>query len=203
LEHLCHECSGHFDALKEYLGYLWIPYEVNAYLVRGLDYYTRTVFEIQPEGGGAQSSLGGGGRYDNLIEELGGRPTPAIGFATGIERIILNVQKQGIELLPISGAEVYLAYLGEEAKKEAIKLVARLRQAGMGVTIALGGKSLKAQLKQANALRLPQAIIIGEEEIKRGSVVLRDMMKGEQVELPLEEVVTRLKRRIDQPRRVK
>ena len=197
LEHLCHECSSHFDALKDYLGYLEIPYEIYPYLVRGLDYYTRTVFEIQPEGGGAQSTLGGGGRYDNLIEELGGRPTPAIGFATGIERIILNVQKQGIELLPIPGAKVYVAYLGEEAKKEAMKLVARLRQDGTEVTLALGGKSLKAQLKQANALRVPQAIIIGEEEIKRGSVVLRDMMQGEQVELSLEEVVTRLKRRSD------
>ena len=203
LEHLCHECSSHFDALKQYLGYLQISYEINPYLVRGLDYYTRTVFEIQPEGGGAQSTLGGGGRYDNLIEELGGRPTPAIGFATGIERIILNVRKQGIELLPIPGAKVYVAYLGEEAKEEAIKLVATLRQAGVGATLALGGRSLKAQLKQANALGVPQAIIVGEEEIKRGSVVLRDMMKGEQVELPLEQVVTRLKRRIDQPRQVK
>jgi histidyl-tRNA synthetase len=200
---LCHECSSHFDALKDCLRYLEIPYEINPYLVRGLDYYTRTVFEIQPEGGGAQSTLGGGGRYDNLIEELGGRPTPAIGFATGIERIILNVRKQGIELLPMPGVKVYVAYLGEEAKEEAIKLVATLRQAGVGATLALGGRSLKAQLKQANALRVPQAIIIGDEEIKRGSVVLRDMMKGEQVELPLGEVVMQFRRRIHQPRQVK
>jgi histidyl-tRNA synthetase len=200
---LCHECSSHFDALKDYLRYLEIPYEINPYLVRGLDYYTRTVFEIQPGGGGAQITLGGGGRYDNLIEELGGRPTPAIGFATGIERIILNVQKQGIELLPIPGAKVYVAYLGEEAKEEAIKLVATLRQAGVGATLALGGRSLKAQLKQANALRVPQAIIIGEEEIERGSVVLRDMMKGEQVELPLGEVVMQFRRRAHQPWQVK
>ena len=131
------------------------------------------------------------------MEELGGRPTPAIGFATGIERIILNLRKQGIELLPIPGAKAYVAYLGEEAKKEAVKLVAGLRQAGIGVTLALGDRSLKAQLKQANALRVPQAIIIGEEEIKRGRAVLRDMMKGEQVELSLDEVVTRLKRRSD------
>ncbi len=202
-EHLCHQCGSHFEALKDYLGYLEIPYEINPYLVRGLDYYTRTVFEIQPEGGGAQSTLGGGGRYDNLIEELGGRPTPAIGFATGIERIILNVRQQGIELLPIPGAKVYVAYLGEEAKGEAIKLAAKLRQSGVGATLALGGRSLKAQLKQANALRVPQAIIIGEEEIRRGSAVSRDMMKGEQVELPLGKVVTRFRRRIKQPRRVK
>jgi len=202
-EHLCQECIRHFSALKDYLGSLRIPYELDPYLVRGLDYYTRTVFEIQPEGGGAQSTLGAGGRYDDLIQQLGGKPTPAVGFATGLERIILNVRKQGIELPPMPSAKVYMAYLGDEAKKEAIKLSDRLRQAGIGVTLALGGKSLKSQLKQANSLRLPQAIIIGEEEIKRGSVVLRDMMKGEQVELPLEEVVTRLKRRIDQPRQVK
>jgi len=193
LEYLCSQCSSHFNALEDYLEYLQIPYEIDPHLVRGLDYYTRTVFEIQPEGGGAQSTLGGGGRYDNLIEELGGRPTPAVGFATGIERVILNVRKQSIELLPISGAKVYVAYLGEEAKKEAIKLVARLRQAGIGVTLALGGKSLKAQLKQANALGVPQTIIIGEEEIKRGSVVLRNMVKGEQAQFPLEEAISLLK----------
>ncbi len=189
LEHLCLECNNHLRALREYLGDLQIPYEVNPYLVRGLDYYTRTVFEIQPEGGGAQSTLGGGGRYDNLIEQLGGRPTPAVGFATGIERIILNMRKQGIVLSPTSGLKVYVAYLGEVARREAIKLAASLRQVGIGTTIALGNKSLKAQLKQADALKVSQTIIIGEEELKRGRVVLRDMLKGEQEEIPMDKVV--------------
>ena len=192
--HLCHQCSSHFDALKEYLAHLQIPYQLDPYLVRGLDYYTRTVFEIQPEELGAQSALGGGGRYDDLIEQLGGRPAPAIGFATGLERTILNMRNQDIELPPIGGAKVYVAYLGEEAKKEAVKLAARLRQAGIGATLALGDKSLKSQLKQANSLGLPQTVIIGEEEMKKGRAVLRDMTKGEQVEVPLEEVVTRLKK---------
>ena len=192
--HLCHQCSSHFDALKQYLAHLQIPYELDPYLVRGLDYYTRTVFEIQPEELGAQSALGGGGRYDDLIEQLGGNPTPAIGFATGLERTILNMRNQDIELPPIPGAKVYVAYLGEEAKKEAVKLAARLRQAGIGATLALGDKSLKSQLKQANSLGLPHTVIIGEEEMKKGRAVLRDMTKGEQEEVPLEEVVERLKK---------
>lgn len=192
-EHLCPDCTGHFNALKEYLGYLQIPFELNTYLVRGLDYYTRTVFEIQPEGGGAQNVLGGGGRYDGLIEQIGGKPTPGVGFATGIERIILNLQKQGIVPPPVPGPEVYVAYLGEEAGREAIKLVARLHQADIGATLAIGGKSLKAQLKQANALGVARAIIIGEEEVNKDCVVLRDMARGEQTEIPQNKVIALLK----------
>jgi histidyl-tRNA synthetase len=193
-EHLCHQCASHFDALKGHLEGLQIPYELNPYLVRGLDYYTRTVFEIQPKVGGAQSALGGGGRYDGLIEQLEGTPAPAIGFATGLERIILNLRHQAIDLPPIPGPKVYVAYLGEDAKKEAIKLAAKLRQAGIGATLALGEKSLKSQLKQANSLALPQALIIGENELKKGMAVLRDMARGEQVEIPLQQIAARLKR---------
>jgi histidyl-tRNA synthetase len=193
-EHLCPQCASHFDALKGYLEGLQIPYELNPYLVRGLDYYTRTVFEIQPQEGGAQSALGGGGRYDGLIEQLGGTPAPAIGFATGLERIILNLHHQGINLPPIPGPAVYIAYLGEDAKKEAIRLAAKLRQAGIGATIALGDKSLKSRLKQANSLALPQTLIIGDDELKKGVAVLRDMAMGEQVEVPLQQVVARLKK---------
>jgi len=192
LEFLCPECGGHFDALKRYLEHLRIPYEVNPYLVRGLDYYTRTVFEIQPLGTGGQSTVGGGGRYDNLIELLGGKPTPAVGFATGIERIILNLQKQDIKLPQTSPTKVYVACLGEEAREPALKLAARLRQAGIGVTLSMDDRSLKSQLRQANTLGLSQAIIIGEEEVRSGSVILRDMAKGEQIQLPLEEAILQL-----------
>ena len=192
LEFLCPECGSHFDALKRYLEHLRIPYEVNPYLVRGLDYYTRTVFEIQPLDTGGQSTVGGGGRYDNLIELLGGKPTPAVGFATGIERIILNLQKQDIKLPQTAPTKVYVACLGEEAREPALKLAARLRQAGIGVTLAMDDRSLKSQLRQANTLGLSQAIIIGEEEVRSGSVILRDMAKGEQVQLPLEEAILQL-----------
>ncbi len=192
-EHLCQDCANHFDALKEYLGYLQLSFELNPYLVRGLDYYTKTVFEIQPEGGGAQNVLGGGGRYDGLIEKIGGKPTPGVGFGTGIERIILNLKKQDIVPPPVPDSEVYVAYLGDEAKREAIRLVARLHQVGIGATLALGGKSLKAQLKQANTLGAAQTIIIGEEEVRRGCVVLRDMLRGEQTEVSQDKAIELLK----------
>ena len=140
IENLCPQCHNYYKMVEQYLSYLQIPYEVNPHLVRGLDYYTKTVFEIQPEGGGAQSTLGGGGRYDNLIEQLGGRPTPAVGFATGIERIILTMRNQGIMPPPIPTPKVYLAYVGERAKAEAIKFASSLRQTGIGVTLTLGGR---------------------------------------------------------------
>jgi len=166
---------------------------VNPYLVRGLDYYTRTVFEIQPVDVGGQSTIGGGGRYDDLIEILDGKATPAVGFATGLERIILNLQKQGIEPPSTSGPRVYVAHLGPEALKEAVRLSASLRQAGIAATLAVDDRSLKAQLKQANALGFSHAVVIGEDELRTGTVLLRDMARGEQAQLPVDEAIRRLK----------
>ena len=140
VDYLCPECADHFQQLKRYLELLRLPFTVNNQLVRGLDYYTRTVFEIQPRGGGAQSTLAGGGRYDDLIEELGGKPTPALGFAAGMERIILNLKKQKIEAPPLPQPKVFIAYIGEAAKNEAIKLAADLRRGDIGVIQALGDK---------------------------------------------------------------
>ena len=193
-DYLCPECDAHFNRLKKYLGLLDLPFTINHRLVRGLDYYTRTVFEIQPEAEGAQSTLGGGGRFDDLIEELGGKPTPAIGFATGIERIILNLKKQDISIPPLPSPQVFLAHIGEEAKDEATKLAARLRQAGIGVIEALGNKSLKAQLRQANKLGFEHAVIIGEQEIKDGTVILRDMTTSVQKTIPLDKLEEELLR---------
>lgn len=185
IDYLCPECDTHFNRLKRYLGLLGLPFEVNHRLVRGLDYYTRTVFEVQPEEEGAQSTLGGGGRYDDLIEELGGKPTPAIGFACGIERIVLNLKKQNIPVPPLPRPRVFIAYLGDEATGEAIKLASILRRMGIGVIEAPGGKSLKGQLRQANALGAHQTVIIGEEEVKSGTVTLRDMTTAQQKTVPL------------------
>jgi histidyl-tRNA synthetase len=185
IDHLCPQCDEHFNRLKRYLGLLDLPFELNHRLVRGLDYYTRTVFEIQPEEEGAQSTLGGGGRYDDLIEELGGKPTPAIGFATGMERIILNLKKQGVAIPTLPRPQVFLAYIGDEAKDEAIKQAAKLRREGFGVIMAAGNKSLKAQLRQANNLNVNYAVIIGEQEIKDGTAILRDMTTSEQKTIPL------------------
>jgi len=183
--HLCPDCAEHFQQLERYLELLGLPFAVNNQLVRGLDYYTRTVFEIQPEGGGAQSTLAGGGRYDDLIEELGGKPTPALGFAAGIERIILNLKKQKVEAPPLPKPPVFIAYIGEAAKNEAVKLAANLRRGDIGVIAALGDKSLKAQLRQANNLGVSHAVIIGEEEVRAGTVIVRDMASAEQKTIPI------------------
>jgi histidyl-tRNA synthetase len=156
--------------------------------VRGLDYYTRTVFEVQPEAEGGQSALGGGGRYDDLIEELGGKPTPAIGFATGIERVILNLKNQGVAAPLLPAPLVFVAHLGDAARAKAMELTAGLRQSGTGVIEAFGGRSLKAQLRQANASGVRYAVIIGEEEVKTGTVVLRDMTTSHQKTVPESEL---------------
>ena len=184
IDHLCPECGEHFNQLRRYLGLLEIPYEVNHRLVRGLDYYTRTVFEVQPEEEKAQSTLSGGGRYDDLIEELGGKPTPALGFACGIERIIFNLKKQNVTIPPLPRPQVFIAHLGDEARDEALKLASTLRQAGIGVIEAIGSRSLKAQLRQANALNIGQAVIIVEDEVRTGTVTLRDMTTSQQKTIP-------------------
>jgi len=188
VDYLCPQCDEHFNRLKRYLGLLEIPFEVNHCLVRGLDYYTRTVFEVQPEAEGAQSTLGGGGRYDGLIEELGGKPTPAIGFAAGIERIILNLKKQDVPIPALPRPQVFIAYVGDEAKDEAMKLAATLRKNGIGVIEAIGNKSLKAQLRQANNLDVRHTVIIGEQEVKTGTVILRNMTTAQQKTIPLSQL---------------
>ena len=185
VDYLCPQCDEHFNRLKRYLGLLELPFVLDHCLVRGLDYYTRTVFEVQPEAEGAQSTLGGGGRYDDLIEELGGKPTPATGFAAGIERIILNLKKQGINIPTLPRPQVFIAYIGDEARDEVIKLAATLRKNGIGVIEAVGNKSLKAQLRQANNLDAKYAVLIGEQEVKTGTVILRDMTTSEQKTVPL------------------
>jgi histidyl-tRNA synthetase len=192
IDYLCSECDEHLRRLKRYLELLDLPFVINHHLVRGLDYYTRTVFEIQPEGGGAQSTLIGGGRYDDLIEELGGKPTPALGFAAGIERIILNLKKQNVAVPPLPKPQVFIAYLGDEAREEAVKLASTLRRANIGVIEALGDKSLKAQLRQANSLGAHYAVIIGEQELKTKTVLLRDMTSAEQKTVSAQEVTGHL-----------
>ncbi len=182
-DYLCPECRSHFEVVTEFLRSLDLPFNFNHRLVRGLDYYTKTVFEVQPLAGGAQSALGGGGRYDDLIEQLGGKPTPAVGFAAGMDRVVLTLKKQGIPVPPLPLPEVFIAHLGNEAKGEAVKLAASLRSQGIGVVMASGDRSLKAQLRQANSLGTGYAIIIGEEEIKNRKLTLRNMVSGEQQSL--------------------
>ncbi len=192
IDYLCPECQEHFARLKKYLDLIAIPFTLNHRLVRGFDYYTRTVFEIHPAGGGSQGAIGAGGRYDGLIEELGGKPTPAIGFAAGIERIVLNLKKQGVSVAAPPGLQALIAFMGDRAREEAIKLAAQLRRAGISAVAAAGEKSLKAQLRQANALNVRYTLIIGEDEIKAGSVTLRDMSGARQETVSLKALVNRL-----------
>jgi histidyl-tRNA synthetase len=193
IDYLCLPCADHFQQLKNYLGILEIPFEVNQRLVRGLDYYSRTVFEIQPEEEKSQSTIVGGGRYDGLIEMLGGKPTPAIGFATGIERIVLNLKRQNIPVPPVPAPQIFVACLGEAARNEAMKLTAALRQHGIGVISATSAKSLKAQMRQANNLKIARAVIIGDVEVKAGKAILRDMISAQQETVKLSDLPGLLK----------
>ncbi len=192
-DHLCPECAGHFEGLSRYLTLLNLPFFLSHRLVRGLDYYTRTVFEITPEGEtGSQVAIGGGGRYDNLIEQLGGRPTPAFGFATGIERLVLNLKKQEIAVPALPPPVAFIAYLGKDAKEEAIKLTSLLRKSGISALASLSERSLKAQLKQANVSGARYAVIIGEDEVKSKTVVLKNMTQGEQQTIPIDKLADAL-----------
>jgi histidyl-tRNA synthetase len=192
-DYLCHECQLHFQSVREYLGVLGIPFGLNPRLVRGLDYYTRTVFEVEPQANGGQSALGGGGRYDNLIEELGGKPTPAVGFATGLERIILNLKRQKLDIPALPRPDVFIASLSGEAKTAAIKLASELREAGIAVIVATGDKSLKGQMRQADSLGIAYALIIGKQELSQGNVIWRNMGSGEQKTISLAEIARFLK----------
>jgi histidyl-tRNA synthetase len=194
IDHLCSECDTHFDQVKRYLGLLGIQFEVNHRLVRGLDYYTRTVFEVQPEEEGAQNTLGGGGRYDDLIEELGGQPTPGIGFAAGLERIILNLKKQDISVPALPHPQVFVAYVGDDAKDEAVKLASQLRRSGLGIIEAIGSRSLKAQLRQANTLGAHYTVIIGKQEVETGTAILRDMTNAQQETIPFSQLQQKLQK---------
>jgi histidyl-tRNA synthetase len=192
-DYLCPECQLHFQSVQKYLRVMGISFRLNHRLVRGLDYYTRTVFEVEPQDKGGQSTLGGGGRYDDLIEELGGKPTPAVGFAAGLERIILNLKEQKPDIPTSPKPDAFIAYLGKEAKLEAIKIASELRQTGFAIITATGDKSLKAQMRQANSLGSAYALILGEQEIINGNVILRDMKSGEQKTISLAEIAKMLK----------
>jgi histidyl-tRNA synthetase len=189
VDHLCADCAGHFARLRTYLDELGRPYQVNYRIVRGLDYYTKTVFEIKAAGLGSQDTICGGGRYDGLIEELGGRPTPGIGFGSGIERIALAMQQIGLPAPEDPSPGVMVACLGDKAKLAALRLVEELRAADVGALLAFGDRSLKAQLKSADKAGVAYAVILGEEELNAGRAVVREMANSQQTEVPLEAIV--------------
>jgi len=187
-DHLCADCRGHLENLEKHLGHLGLEYQLNPRLVRGLDYYTRTVFEIIDPQLGTQGTLIGGGRYDGLVEELGGKPTPGIGFAGGLERLLLVLQGDAQRLPPPPRLEVFLALLGPAVLPAGMKLLAGLRQRGISADMDYLGRSLKAQLRYATRQGARLVALLGEDELARGVVALKDMDRGEQVEVPLTEL---------------
>lgn len=190
LDYLCDACRAHWDKLRHGLDLLGIPYIVDHRLVRGLDYYTRTAFEFMPPGEGAQSTIGGGGRYDALSAAMGGPPVPGIGFGTGIERLVLNVRERGIAVPAGPHPEVYIARQGERAEDDALLLAKRLRGADIPVSMAFGERSLKAQMRHANSSGSRYAAILGEQEVADHQVTLRSLETGGQVSVPRDEIVS-------------
>jgi histidyl-tRNA synthetase len=187
VDHLCPACQEHWDRLQKYLKAVEIPYQVDHHLVRGLDYYTRTVFEIQPVVAGAQSTICGGGRYDGLIEQLGGRPTPGIGFGSGIERLALNLQRSEVVVPDEPKPKYLVANVGDSTRSAALELAAKIRRAGAGAILGNGSRALRGQMRQANALGIPYVVVLGDDEIRRGEVVLRDMKTSTQEARPLKD----------------
>ena len=188
IDYLCEDCQTHYDQVKKYLAELGVDYIEDKRLVRGLDYYTKTAFEIKSPQLGSQDTLLGGGRYDLLVEELGGKSTPAIGFAAGMERFMLVLEMQKKLDLEEKKLNVFIAALGDEARAFAVKLVKDLRQKNISCETDYLQRSLKAQMREANRQKAEKVLIIGEEEMKKGKAVLKEMQSGEQKEIDLDRI---------------
>ncbi len=186
---LCDECNEHFHKVQELLTAAGVEYELDSRLVRGLDYYTKTAFEIKYSPLGAQSAVAGGGRYDGLIEEIGGNPTPAVGFATGLERVLLALEKQGLLPEKENSVAAFVVALGEAAQLEGFKLLNKLRNAGISALMDFAGRSMKAQMKQANKKNARFVLILGDDEVRDSVVTLKDMSNSEQRKIAIDEVI--------------
>jgi histidyl-tRNA synthetase len=192
IEELCGECADHLQGVLGALDALGVPHEIDHTIVRGLDYYTKTAFEFQIEGIGAQSALGGGGRYDGLVEKCGGPPTPGVGLGMGLERVLLARQLLG-QALPADRREgVFIVALGDAVWTEALTLLQELRLAGLKAEVDYRRRSMKAQLRFADNERFAQAIILGENELAQGVAGLKDLATGEQVEVNRADLSSRL-----------
>ena len=185
LDMLCGECADHFSKLQSYLAAAGIPYAIDSRIVRGLDYYTKTVFELITQTSQGNLTVCGGGRYDRLVEELGGPEMPGVGFGMGMERILMLLDSQGIELDKSRQLDVFVAGLGEEARLPAFQLVQSLRQAGVKADCDHMGKSLKAQFKYADKVNAPFIAILGGDELQKGVVKLRNMNTREETEIAI------------------
>lgn len=198
---LCEECKGHFVKVLEYLDELDIPYELNPYLIRNLDYYTKTVFEIYPDEAGSQErsrdSLSAGGRYDNLVEILGGKSAPACGFAVGIERVITQLKKQNVNIPQEEAPFVFVAQLGDAAKTKCLKLFEELHKENIAAVESFSVDNLKAQLDAANKLKVKYILILGQKEVLDNTILIRDTEGGMQEVIDFKKVIPELKKKLE------
>ena len=185
LDYICDDCREHFEGVKKCLDAVGIEYTVNPTIVRGLDYYTRTVFEFVSSSIGAQGTVCGGGRYDGLIEELGGQHTPSLGYAIGIERLLLLLEAQGIEIPAAPTCDIYIAGLGEKAQLKSFELVKTVRSSSLSAECDIVGRSLKAQMKYADKIGAKFSIVLGDSEIESDKAQLKNMETGEKTEISL------------------
>ncbi|MBA7653311.1 Histidine--tRNA ligase [subsurface metagenome] len=192
IENLCQECESHFSEVKSYLDDQKIIFHEDPRLVRGLDYYTKTAFEIISRGLGAQNAIGGGGRYDDLVEELGGKQTPAVGFAAGIERMIIAIDQQKIEWPPKKELDIFVAKVNEKNKEKAFRLLQKIRNTGLSADMDYSGGSLKSQMRIANKIGARYTVIVGEEELSKDMVILRNMQTKEQKEVQIDNLIKEL-----------
>jgi len=191
LDFLCSACKEHFESVKHLLDMLGIEYEIVSNLVRGLDYYTRTTFEVVHSRLGAQNAVAAGGRFDGLVEEMGGEPTPAVGFAAGVDRIALAMDGEGVKAPDGKRTFAFIALAGKEYLERGILLLDELRRSGISAEMDYEGRSLKSQFRAADKLGVKFTVILGQE-----GVTLRDMEKGEQEEVKREEIVSLIKKKV-------
>ncbi len=190
LDYLCDECKEHFEKVKSYLKALNIEFTVNPKIVRGLDYYTKTVFEFVSNSIGAQGTVCGGGRYDGLVEELGGQKTPSLGFALGIERLMLLMEAQECEFPQEAKPDLFIAALGEKAQLKAVEIAKDMREEGFTCLYDVNGRGLRAQMKYADKLGAKYTVVLGEDEVQSGIAKLKNMESGEETEIALQTFVS-------------
>ncbi|MDR3970900.1 MAG: histidine--tRNA ligase [Ruminococcus sp.] len=186
-DYLCDECKEHFASVQKYLDAAGVEYTVNPTIVRGLDYYTKTVFEFVTDFIGAQGTVCGGGRYDGLIEELGGKHLPSLGFAMGIERLLMLMDKQGIEIPKPSTCDLYVAVMGESASLKSFEIIKAVRSCGLIAETDVVGRGLRAQMKYADKIGAKFSMVLGDNEIEQGKAVIKNMSSGDQTEIVLDD----------------
>ena len=186
-DYLCGECEAHFTEVQQYLDSAGVAYEINPTIVRGLDYYTKTVFEFVTDCIGAQGTVCGGGRYDGLIEELGGKHLPSLGFAMGLERILMVMDAQGVEIPGADECALYIATMGDLAKRKAFELLRQVRECGLIAETDVVGRGLRAQMKYADKIGAKYSVVLGDNELEQGVAKVKNMESGEQTELALDE----------------